>query len=349
MILKWKKKKDIFNFLFNILIMKAAVLTEKGIEIKNIPKPNIGEHDILIKNEAVGICGTDLSIIRGDYKIPLPRILGHEFAGYIEEKGAKVKNFKIGDRVTSEINVSCGECYFCKSGQRTQCLSVKALGIFLDGAFSEYTVTPDINVHKIGHLSFDEATFIEPLAAAINTYKMSPLQKDHKNVVIIGPGKLGLLILQVTKLLKRNVIVIGRSHLDIAKKLGADYIIDITKENYIERVMELTDNIGADVVIETTGNSGGIEMGMKIIRNRGLFCLKSTHGLMVPIDITALVVKELHFQGSRCGNFQEALKIIDKIKLKPLISGIYPLDTIKLAINEALKRENIKIIVHPNE
>ena len=327
--------------------MKAAVLTKKGLDIKQVPTPILGKKDILIKNYSVGICGTDLSIINGDYKIPMPRILGHEFAGVIEKVGSEVKKFKIGDRVTSEINISCGNCYFCKTNQRTQCLTVKALGIYLDGAFAEYTLTPDYNVHKIGEISFDDATFIEPLAAAVNTFEMSPLKDEHKNIVIIGAGKLGLLILQVVKLKKRKIIVIGHSHLDMAKKLGANIIINSKDENWKQKILQFTNGIGADVVVETTGNPKGIKMGMKIIRNRGLFCLKSTHGLMVPIDVTALVVKELHIQGSRCGNFESTINIFDKIRIKPLISKIYSLENISLAVKSAQQHENIKIILHP--
>jgi alcohol dehydrogenase len=329
--------------------MKAAILTTDGIKLKDIPKPEPNKDEVLIKNKAVGICGTDLSILNGDYKIPLPRILGHEFSGIIEKVGSNVKNLSIGERVTSEINVSCGTCFFCRSGIRTQCLTVKALGIYLDGAFAEYTKTPAYNVHKIGEMSFEKATFIEPLAAAINTFRLSLIKNntDYENVVIIGLGKLGLLILQVASILEgKRVFAIGRSHLDLAKDLGADIVIS-RNDNYRKKIHDLTDGIGADVVIEATGTPEGIEMAVDLVRNRGLICLKSTHGLKVPIDVTSIVVKELTIQGSRCGDFIEAIKKIDKIRLEPLISKVYPLTDIEEAINAAKKSENIKIIIKP--
>lgn len=329
--------------------MKAAILDTNGIELKDVPKPEPDKDEVLIKNMAIGICGTDLSILKGDYKIPLPRILGHEFSGVIEKVGKNVRNLSVGERVTSEINVSCGSCFFCRRGIRTQCLTVKALGIYLDGAFAEYTKTPAYNIHKIGDISFEKATFIEPLAAAINTFQLSPIKNnpDYKNVVIIGLGKLGLLILQVAnKLEGKQVIAIGKSHLDLAKNLGANIVIG-TDENYHEKVHDLTHGIGADVVVEATGTPEGIEMAVDLVRNRGLVCLKSTHGLKVPIDVTSIVVKELKIQGSRCGDFKEAIKNIDKIKLEPLISKVYPLKDIEEAINAAKKSENIKIIIKP--
>ncbi|MBD3229798.1 MAG: hypothetical protein GF329_16570 [Candidatus Lokiarchaeota archaeon] len=112
---------------------------------------------------------------------------------------------------------------------------MKALGIDVDGAFAEYIVSPAYNIHKIGDINFDEATFIEPLAAAINTFELSPLRKEHENIVIIGAGKLGLLILQVAKISGRKTIVIGRSHLNYAKKLGVDIVIH-SEEDYKKKI-----------------------------------------------------------------------------------------------------------------
>ncbi|MHA1650957.1 MAG: zinc-dependent alcohol dehydrogenase, partial [Candidatus Helarchaeota archaeon] len=156
--------------------MLAALYNGKHLELReDIPIPKLKDTEVLIKVKAVGICGTDLSILKGSYKIPVPRILGHEFSGVVSEIGKKVTNVQVGDRVTSEINITCGNCYFCKSGQKTQCISVRAIGIFEDGAFAKYVKVPESNLHNIHELPFEEATFIEPLAAAIQTFEMAPL------------------------------------------------------------------------------------------------------------------------------------------------------------------------------
>ncbi|MBD3229799.1 MAG: zinc-binding dehydrogenase [Candidatus Lokiarchaeota archaeon] len=109
----------------------------------------------------------------------------------------------------------------------------------------------------------------------------------------------------------------------------------------------MTNNVGADVVVESTGSPAGINMALKIIRNRGLLCLKSTHGLKVPLDVTSVVVKELSIQGSRCGDFKKAIENFENYKIKELISGIYPLDRIDEAVLAAQESENSKIILHP--
>lgn len=329
--------------------MLAAIYDGAAITLReDIEVPKLRDNEVLIKVKAVGICGTDLSILKGTYKIPVPRILGHEFSGVISEIGKKVTGIQVGDRVTSEINISCGNCYFCKSGQRTQCTSVRAIGIFEEGALAKYIKMPDINIHKIHDLPFEEATFIEPLAAALQTFEMSPLRETDKNVVILGAGKLGLLVLQVVKNIGRKPIVIGRSHLDLAKKLGAELTISIDKDP-IKKVMEETNKIGADVVIECTGVPESVDLALALVRNRGVINLKSTHGIRSMTDFTQIVVRELKLQGSRCGPFPAAIQELEKgtVHVTDLISSTFPLTQIREAIDAAFKPGTIKVVVLP--
>lgn len=329
--------------------MLAAVFDGADIALReDLDIPKIKDNEVLIKVKAVGICGTDLSILKGTYKIPVPRILGHELSGVISEVGKKVStHVQVGDRVTSEINISCGNCYFCKSGQHTQCTSVKAIGIFVDGAFAKYIKVPETNLHKIHDIEFEDATFIEPLAAALQTFEMAPLREPDKTVVILGAGKLGLLLLQVVKMKGRKVIVIGKSHLELAKKLGADITIALEKEP-VKKVLEET-KIGADVVIEATGTPDSMDLALSLLRNRGTLHLKSTPGIRSMTDLTQIVVRELRLQGSRCGPFKPAIQLLQegKISVKPLISATFPLTQIKEAIDAATKSENVKIIILP--
>jgi len=329
--------------------MLAAVYDGKDLVLKeDVSLPKLKESDVLIKVKAAGICGTDLSILKRTYQIPVPRILGHELSGVVSEVGKKVTQVQVGDRVTSEINLSCGNCYFCKSGQRTQCLSVKAIGIYEDGAFAKYIKVPESNLHKIFDIPFEEATFIEPIAAALQTFEMAPLQQNDNTVVIIGAGKLGLLILQVIKNRGRKAIVVDKSHLELAKELGADVIIPLEKDP-VKKVMEETKNIGADIVVEATGTPDSMDLALSLVRNRGTINLKSTHGIRTMTDLTQIVVRELKLQGSRCGPFTPAIEMLKegKIQVKPLISATFPLTQIKEAIDAATKSENIKIILFP--
>ena len=332
--------------------MKAAVLTEKGFLIKEMPLPSLSPNDVLIRVKSVGICGTDIAIYKGTYKKPLPLILGHEFSGVIEKVGDSVRNLTEGMRVTSEINITCGHCYYCTHGMKTHCINRRAIGISRDGAMAEYIVVPAENVHEIPDmLSFDEATFVEPLAAAIETFEMAPLD-ESSNVVVYGSGKMGLLILQVAKYLgAKKVIVIGRTQwkLDLAKKLGADVVINSKHENVIPRVLEECNGVGCDYLIEATGNPNVLKECFKLVRARGVISLKSTHGIDTEINITDIVVRELRIQGSRCGPFKPAIKLLSekKVIVTPLISKIYPLDKVTEAFKSAMSSETIKVILHP--
>ena len=332
--------------------MKAAVLTEKGFILKEMEKPVIKDKEVLIRVKAVGICGTDLAIYKRTYKISLPRILGHEFTGVVDAVGENVTSVSIGERVTSEINITCGKCYYCTHGMPTHCMNRTAIGISRDGAMAEYIAVPEENVHRLPkNIDFDEGTFIEPLAASIQTFKMSPLKKSD-TVAIYGSGKMALLILQVAKALGASkVIVIGRNKkkLELAKKLGADKIIDVTYEDPVNAIKEETYGVGADMVVEATGNPEVLKNAIEMTRSRGTLALKSTHGISSPLNVTEIVVRELRIQGSRCGEFPPAIKLLkeNKIQVKPLISEIYPLNRITDAFNAALDSRTIKVIVHP--
>ena len=330
----------------------VAVLTEKGFVLKNVKKPVVGEKDVLIRVKSVGICGTDLAIYKRTYKIPLPRILGHEFTGVIAAVGKEVTGLSEGDRVTSEINITCGKCYYCTHGMPTHCISRTAVGISRDGALAEYIVVPAKNIHKLPeNVDFDKGTFIEPLAAAIQTFRMSPVSEEDV-IAIYGSGKMALLISQVAKVLgATKVIVIGRNNkkLQLAKELGADVVVNVNEEDPVKAVKAEGHNVGADIVVEATGNPDVLENAIKMTRSRGTLALKSTHGISTPINVTEIVVRELKLQGSRCGDFPSAIKMlkIGKIKVEPLISEIYPLEKVSDAFSAALSSRTIKVIVHP--
>jgi alcohol dehydrogenase len=224
---------------------------------------------------------------------------------------------------------------------------VRAIGIYEEGALAEYVKVPASNIHNIHDLPFEEATFIEPLAAAIQTFEMAPLQETDQRVIIIGAGKLGLLILQIVKNMGRKAMVVGRSHLDLAEQLGADLTISLD-EDPINRIMEETE-IGADVVVECTGAPESVDLAMALVRNRGTIDLKSTHGIRWETDLTQIVVRELKLQGSRCGPFPPAIQQLEEgaVHVEDLISSTFSLTQINEAIDAAFKPGSIKIVVLP--
>ncbi|MFW9820226.1 MAG: alcohol dehydrogenase catalytic domain-containing protein, partial [Candidatus Thorarchaeota archaeon] len=210
--------------------MKAALFDGKVITIKNIDKPLIRSSQVLVHVKAVGICGTDLAIRQGDLPTPLPIILGHEFVGDVVELGNDVEKSWQNKRVTSEINSNIDfNCYYCNQGLYTQCVSRKAIGIDIDGALAEYIALDSYLLHEIpDSISYEEATFIEPLAAAYQTFEMMPIDDNDKNIAIFGLGKLGLLITQVAISKGLRVIAVDGSNkkLNIAKNYGTHNILN---------------------------------------------------------------------------------------------------------------------------
>ncbi len=333
--------------------MKAAIFNGKDLVIKEVPKPQITEDQILINVKAVGICGTDIAIVSGHLLTPTPLILGHEFAGEVVEVGKKVNSSWIGKRVTSEINSNIDfNCFFCNNEQYTQCISREALGIDIDGALAEYIAVESYLIHEIPeNISFEEGTFIEPLAAAYQTFEMMPLDQNDKIVAVFGLGKLGLLITQVALLQGLQVIVVDGSDkkLALAKKLGSQFQINRFKcKNVPDKIKMITKGLGSDIVIDSTGNPEAFYIIINSCRTRGKVHIKSTHGIDIPVNLTDIVVRELTLYSSRCGPFEKAIEGLksNNINVKDLISKTIRLNNIKEAfISNNRDRDCIKTII----
>ncbi len=333
--------------------MKAAVFDGKEIKIKEVPKPHPTITQALIRVKAAGICGTDIAIMKGNLPAPANLILGHEFAGEVVEVGNEVDSSWIGKKVTSEINSNIDfDCFYCKREIFTQCISRKALGIDIDGAFAEFIAVESYLLHEVPEsISYEEATFIEPLAAAFQTFEMMPLEADDNVAAIFGLGKLGQLLIQVAKLKGLELVAVDGSEkkLALAKKFGASHVINrIEAKDIPQIIQDLTNGLGADIVIDSSGNPDALKDIISSCRIRGKLHIKSTHGLATPINLTDIVVRELTLYSSRCGPFEKAIGALKsrKIHVKELISDVYQLSEIKEAFTSYEKnRENIKTII----
>ena len=337
-------------------MLKAVVISEAGLSVKEIDKPSFGESSLLIKVMAAGICGTDLAIASRSLKTPLPLTMGHEFSGEVAEIGRSVKDIAVGTRVTGEINLTCGRCYFCEAGFPTHCLKRMAIGIDVDGAFAQYVALPARNIHFLPRsMSFEEGAFVEPLAAAIQTFRTSAVN-PHDFVVVMGDGRLGQLVAQAAKAIVPNckLLMLGKhdSKLHLAERLGAtDVIVNITREDAVEEVRNQTRGIGADLVIEATGRPNAVNLALDLVRHRGTVALKSTHGESGAIDVTQIAVRELTLQGSRCGPFSEAIRMLNdgRVKVSPLISARYQLEKAEEAFRRAKEPETLKVMFKLND
>lgn len=264
--------------------MKAVVKTKPGknyLEIQDMIKPTISSNEVLISVKAIGVCGTDVHIYTGEFPTDTPIIIGHEFSGEIVEIGDCVKNFSKGDRIIAELSVnSCGTCKFCKKSMFHMCASKKAPGININGCYAEYIVLPESVLHKIPeNVSYEEAAIVEP--AAIVTYALVERTKIEPEdfVVIMGPGPIGLIGLQLAKCYGASkVMVVGRdedehTRLKMAEEFGADYIVNSSKENVKKSIDEITKGYGADLVVECSGAQGAINTGIDILRKQGRMCV----------------------------------------------------------------------------
>ena len=333
--------------------MKAAIYDGKELSIKEVFIPKFSDTQVLIRVRAAGVCGTDLAIVNGSLPTPTPIILGHEFSGDVVKIGNKVDPKWLNKKVTSEINSNIDfNCFYCKQKQYTQCISRKALGIDIDGAFTEYIAVESYLLHEVPEtISYEEATFIEPLAAAYQTFEMMPLEENDKTIAIFGLGKLGLLITQIAVSKGLNLIVVDGSHkkLNLAKKFGAQHQINrFDGVNIPDTIKTYTNDLGADIVVDATGNPLAVNDVLASCRTRGKIHIKSTHGVNTPINLTDLVVRELTLYSSRCGPFEKAIDGLKsgKIEVEKLISKKFDLKDIKKALNFHMKNpEYIKAII----
>lgn len=293
-----------------------------------------------------GICNTDLEIMRG--YLPFKGILGHEFVGVVEKVHTRQNEGWLGKRVVGEINVACGECERCKRNMPSQCANRTTLGIRAhDGAFADFLRLPLVNLHEVPPTVSDrQAVFTEPLAAACQILEQVHVLPTDK-VVVIGDGKLGLLIAQVLRLTGADLSVIGRHAVKgaILQKQGIKFLEsagDMSPEQGREML-----GTECDVVVECTGNQAGLEIAKALIRPRGTLVLKSTYHGTPAVPLSSYVVDEIKVVGSRCGPFGAALRLLERslIDVESLISFEFPLLEAKTAFSQAFGKGNLKIIL----
>lgn len=343
--------------------MKALTKIERGkdnIELKDIEIPKIQSDELLIEVKAAGICGTDLHILHDEsYYIP-PVTLGHEYSGIAIEIGDEVKDFEIGDKVTSPATINCGICHFCRIGATNRCIdpNKRILGVArANGAFARYIAVPAKIAHKLPEeIPFEEAALAEPAACAVHAIEMIPVDMGD-TVAILGPGPMGMLILQLAKIAgAAQTIVTGitadQDRMKIAKDLGADLTINVEEENPVTTIKRLTDDLGADIVFECSGAPPAQKQAFDIIRRRGTIGLVGLTGREINISLDKIVEGELEVKGS-WGTLWTSWKLainlisLEKLQVRPLISAILPLEQWEKGFQLMESKEAIKVLLIP--
>ncbi|RKY70236.1 MAG: hypothetical protein DRP97_04075 [Candidatus Latescibacterota bacterium] len=260
--------------------MLALVKTQKGaghLELREVDAPKIAPDEVLIEIKAAAICGTDIHIKHDEFPYWPPVVLGHEFSGEIVELGSEVEHYQEGDRVVGEPHTkACGKCYFCRTGNIQICPAKRSPGWGIDGAFTKYLKMPEKLLHRIpDHMSFEQAALVEPTANVVHDVLERGRVEAEDFVVVLGPGPIGLLAAMCAKAEgARKVMIVGTPgdealRLKVAREVGIDYVVNLAKEDPIQKTLDLTNGLGADLVVEASGAEPAIRTTVDLVRKMG--------------------------------------------------------------------------------
>lgn len=339
--------------------MKGLVkytLGEGDAELRELPEPVPGPGEVKCKVIRAGICGSDMHVYHGEMGCTPPVVMGHEFIGRIVEVGEGVTKYQPGLRVTAEIgHYVCGKCEYCRDGFINMCIDRKSMGYVYDGVFAEYVIIPERDIVPVPEsIDPDEAALIEPLACCCRAcYDFADINPG-KLVVVLGPGPMGQMNAQIAKAMGAKVIVAGTTHsaprLEMAKKLGADYIIDFQQQDLKAFILSQTGNYGADVVIECSGTDSAVNLGLDILRKEGQLIQFAVHGKPESnINWVKIIQKELRVSGSMSTishNWPQAVKLLEnkQVNLKPLADAVYKLEDWKAAVEKYDSKTAYKVV-----
>ena len=337
-------------------ILKAST-DANSLEVKELPTPRPGRGELLVKMKTAGICYTDDMIVTNKYKgrraIPIPLVLGHEGAGVVAEVGAGVAGLNVGDRVGLNPLWGCGVCTHCLEGSPNMCKEWRHLGITCDGMFAEYRVVPSFVASKLPDaVSLADAACLEPIALTVRTLdQVRPRVGD--TVAIIGPGSIGMFHLQAFKSAgAAQVIVIGLERdarrFEIAKQLGADHIVNGSREDTVERVRDLTNGLGVDIVVETANHPSTVPLAIDLAAARGRVVLFGLYpeATISPLTLLRSGVTVAGDVGVLPGQFLRAIRWVEykKVLAAPMMTSRFTLDRAREGFEAFRSAETVKVL-----
>lgn len=343
--------------------MKALLLTEyRHLEVTDVPDPDIGEEDVLVRVRACGICGSDVHGYDGSSgrRVP-PLVMGHEAAGVVARVGRNVRRFREGDRVTFDSTVYCGRCWFCRRGEINLCDNRNVLGVSTGeyrrhGAFAEYVAVPQHIVYPLPDtFPFEHAALIESVSIAFHAVRRTPVRLGD-TAVVVGTGMIGLLVLQTLRLAGCGRILavdIDDFKLDRARELGADEGLNSRKVDVAAEIAARTDGRGADLAMEVVGASASVNTAIGAVRKGGSVTLVGNLSPQVELPLQAVVTRELTLNGSCSsqGEYPACIEMMARgeIRVDPLISARAPLDEGPQWFERLYKHEPglMKVILEP--
>lgn len=319
----------------------------------NIPK--VTNDNVLVKVRATGICGTDFGIYKGLRKVKDNLIPGHEFCGEIIAIGKNVTGYEIGDLVVPSVVNPCGKCWSCINGYEAQCENLEEIGIHIDGSFAEYVSVPSATLHKVPK-DMDPiiAASIEPVAVAYSAVKKAGSILAGANVVVFGPGAIGLYITQIAKLAGANVIVVGaqgdEKRLILAKNYGA-HIVNNYIQDLDEEIKSYFPKGKANIIFDATGVAGIVGGMLQYLLPHGQLILASIYKERSSVNLLEVVRGEFAIKGTFCytlSEFEEAIQIVlnNKIDFDGIVDEL-PLLKLKEGFENAMNKKSLKVILLP--
>ena len=341
--------------------MKSAVFYGKhDLRVEEHEMPKVGPKDVLIQVKACGVCGTDVHIYEGDKgaaEVTPPTILGHEFSGVIAEVGSEVTNYKAGDRVCIDPNCYCGACEPCRNGVVHYCEHMIGYGTTVNGGFAEYCAVNERQVYKLGdNTSFEQGAMTEPGACCLHCMDMCEIRPGHQ-VVVIGGGMIGLLMLQLSRLAGAAKVALlepVESKREVGKKLGADICIDPIHEDVKARLKE-EGMTWVNTVIECVGRPSTIEQAIDIAGNKAVVMM---FGLTKPDETISvkpfeIFRKELVLKASYINPYTQkrALDLIDsgRLDVSSMVYEVADLDELADILSNPELRAKGKYIISPEK
>lgn len=342
--------------------MKALVKTgprEEDLELKtDWPEAEPDPVQVKLRIAAAGICGTDIHILKGTWRCDYPVAIGHEFCGTVEAVGESVKGFEAGDRVVAANPAkTCGMCRHCLAGNPFMCPERVSAGYMIDGAFAETLCIDAIRCHKLpDNVSFKAAALGEPISVAVHAVIERTQVHAGDLAFVSGPGCVGLLVSQVAMLEGARVVIAGtakdQKRLECARDLGVERAIDVSKEDPVAVVHEMTGGEGADIVYECAGRAESLAACWKAVKKEGTLVPVGMYPGPIETDMSSISMKELRVIGTYgyvWTSWRRTVKLLaeGKIDAERLVSHVYPLERYAEAFRATQDGTAVKVVLAP--
>jgi L-iditol 2-dehydrogenase len=343
--------------------MQALLLdAPRSLSLEEMPEPEVGSRDLLIEVKACGICGSDVHGYDGSSgrRIP-PLIMGHEASGTVYRAGSQVQHFQVGDRVTFDSTIFCGQCRFCYAGAVNLCDNRQVLGVSCQeyrrhGAFAQFVVVPENIVYALpDDFPFENAALIEAVSIAVHAAKISKIEPGSA-AVVIGAGMIGLLAVQALRHFGCSRVIavdVDPGRLELAKQLGADGAVQATSPTLADDLRNLSGEDGFDLAVEAVGAQASVLTAIESVRRGGTVTLIGNLAKKVEIPLQVVVTRQLRLLGScaSAGEYPECIALMSNgtIEVEPLISAVAPLSEGPEWFNRLYAREPglMKVILRP--